>query len=183
MIGPVIGPGAGSAWLHWLLFAGLCAAIFFVRLLPLHPAQTPWPGPDLITAFAFAWVLRRPAYMPAALLAAALFLADLLFLRPPGLWAALAVMGLEFLRGRAQLSRSLPFAAEWGLVAIVLLFMTFGQRLILGLLLVPQPPLGLDLLRWLATLLAYPAVVLVSAYLFGVRKVAPGAIDELGHPI
>ncbi len=179
----MMAPGAGSAWAHWLLFTALVALIFFIRLLPLHPGATAWPGPDWIIALAYGWALRRPSFMPALLLAAALFLEDLVFLRPPGLWAALGVLGLEFLRGRAQLSRSLPFAAEWALVAVVLLFMTFGQRLLLGVFLAPQPPLGMDLLRWLATLLAYPLVVLVSAYLFGVRKVAPGALDELGHPI
>ena len=43
-------------------------------------------GPDLLIAFAFAWSLRRPEYVPSLLLALLFLLADLLLQRPPGLW-------------------------------------------------------------------------------------------------
>jgi rod shape-determining protein MreD len=50
-----------------------------------------------------------------------MLLADLLFLRPPGLWAAIVVLGHEFLRNREQGLRDMPFFVEWGLVASLLL--------------------------------------------------------------
>jgi rod shape-determining protein MreD len=46
---------------------------------------------------------------------------------------------------------------------------------------VPHSAVGLYLIQLIATVLAYPPVVVVSAMLFGVRKVAPGQVDALGH--
>ncbi len=167
----------------WLLFTATAAVVFFMRLLPLDLAAGRWPGPDWIVALGFAWVLRRPDYMPVTLFAALLFLSDLLFMRPPGLWAAISVAGLEFLRRRAQFSRELPFLFEWAMFGGVFGAMMLVNRLVLGIFIVDQPGVFLDALLWFATLAVYPLVVLASAYVFGVRKVAPGAVDNLGHPI
>ncbi len=168
---------------HFLLFSALCTMVFFFRLLPLVGASAHWPGPDLIVLLGFAWVTRRPDYMPVLLFAAATFLGDLLFMRPPGLWAAISVSGLEFLRARAAFSRELPFAAEWAMVSGVFLAMIVAQRIVLALFLLPRPDPGMDGILWLATVAAYPAVVLACDLAFGVRKVAPGAVDDLGHRI
>jgi rod shape-determining protein MreD len=163
------------------LFAALAFLIVFVRLLPLGPGSGGLPGPDLLVGLAFAWVLRRPDYVPVLLVAAAVLTTDVFFLRPLGLWTACVILGLEFLRAREPLSRDLPFLFEWGMVASTILAMTLGYVLVLALFAVEQPALGLTLLQMLATILAYPLIVLFSARAIGLKKIPPGGVDQLGH--
>ncbi len=166
-------------WLYRLLLLALASVVVFIRMLPMDVGVVRWPGPDLLLCLVFAWVMRRPDYVPA-LLAAAIFLTtDMLFQRPPGLWPALVVLGLEFLRTRDPLSRDLPFAVEWGLVAGVMVAMLLAERLLLGLFMVTQVSFGLSVLRLVMTVAVYPAVVLVTTQVLGVRKLQPGATDAM----
>jgi rod shape-determining protein MreD len=166
--------GALHLWLMRALFAALAGALVFARLLPLDMAPPGWAGPDLFLALAFAWAVRRPEYVPALLVAGLALALDLLLQRPPGLWAALTVIGCETLRRRATALRDLTFVAEWAAVAGTLVAMVLGYRLVLTLLLVDQAPLGLSLMQLLSTLVAYPLAAALSHFLFGVRKRAPG---------
>jgi len=43
-----------------------------VRILPLSTEPGSVPGPDVVLCLTFAWVLRRPEYVPALLIAAVL---------------------------------------------------------------------------------------------------------------
>ncbi len=167
-------------WTLRAIFVALCICAIFWRLLPLQMVPSRWAGPDMIVALCFAWVLRRPEYAPPLLIAAVMLLADLLFQRPPGLWAALIVMGAQTLKSRAPGLRDLSFLPEWLTVAGVLIVLTLSYRLILAVLLVPQAPLGLSLIELLSTLIAYPVVALFSALVFGVRKVRPGDAASMG---
>ena len=165
--------GRGHLWAMRALFAGLCALIIFWRLLPLDTVPPGWAGPDLIMALAFVWVLRRPSYAPALLVAAMVLAADLMFQRPPGLWAALVVLGCEALKARAPGLRDMGFGPEWLMVGVVTLAVTLLYRLGLAVFLVPQAPLGLSLMQMAMTVLCYPLVVIVSSLVFGVRKARP----------
>ncbi|WP_298859770.1 rod shape-determining protein MreD [uncultured Sulfitobacter sp.] len=137
-------------------------------------------GPDLLIAFAFAWSLRRPEYVPSLLLALVFLLADLLLQRPPGLWALLALLACENLKGRSRSLRDATFGAEWVSVAVLLTGILIANRIVLSLLLVPAPQLRLSLLELGITILVYPAVVFVTRSLMGVRRAAPGELDALG---
>jgi rod shape-determining protein MreD len=167
-------------WSMRAVFAAICLGAIFWRILPLDLVPRGWAGPDLIVALTFAWVLRRPEFAPALLIAALMLLSDLLFQRPVGLWAALVVVGAETLRARGPGLRDMSFAPEWLAVASVLVAITLGYRLVLSILLVPQAPLGLSLMETIMTLLAYPLVVLASALLLGVRKTRPGDDERIG---
>lgn len=167
-------------WTMRLLYLGLGLFIMFFSLLPLQTLPRGWAGPDLIVALTFAWILRRPEYVPPLLVAGVILLGDLMFHRPPGLWAALVLIAAETLRARHIGLRDLTFAVEWVSVATTLVILTLAYRTILAVLLVDQAPLGLSFIQLLMTLLTYPIVVLVSQSLFGVRKLAPGDIDALG---
>src|SRR6056297_679498 len=158
-----------NRWLMRLLYVALCLALIFLHLLPLETLPRGWAGPDLLLALTFAWLLRRPDYVPPLLIAAIFLLADLLFQRPPGLWAAMVLLGSEALRAREPGLRDLTFAVEWLSVVTTLVAM-----------MVDQAPLGLSLMQVIATLLVYPLVAIVSKMVFGVRKIAPGDIDALG---
>jgi rod shape-determining protein MreD len=197
---------------HRVLFVGIAALVLVFRLLPLTPSTTilsvgdaflqgagdlPWPltqevrvpnnagfsGPDLSLALILAWVLRRPEYVPASLILLVVITENILFQSPPGLWPLIVLWATEALRVREDRFRGLPFIFEFGLVALTLLAMVVVQRVVLFLTVVPQPALGAELLNMLYTLAIYPVVVLASALLLGIKRPAPGEVDELGHPL
>jgi len=170
-------------WLMRAEFVALVLVILFFHLLPLETTPRNWAGPDLILAFACAWGLRRPEYVPALFLAGVFLLADLLLHRPPGLWAVLALIGVENLKSRGRNLRDASFAAEWVSVAIVVSLVIFGNRFLLGLALLPTPTMTLNLTELAMTLLIYPLIVLVTHGIMGVRKTAPGDLDALGKRV
>lgn len=168
---------------HWpmrAVYLGLILLLVFLHLLPLDTVPRAWAGPDLMLALTFVWVLRRPDFVPPLLIAAVFLLADFLFQRPPGLWAAIVLVACGTLRARAAVLRDQTFPLEWLSVATSLVAMTLGYRIILAILLIDQAPLGLSLMQLLATLAVYPFVVFLSQALLGVRKLAPGDIDTTG---
>lgn len=159
---------------HYAIFVAIELVTMFLRLLPVSPTEHGIPGPDLMIACVFAWLMRRPDYVPALLIAAVFFIEDLMYWRPIGLWPLIVLGGTEFLRSRVRPERHLSFALEIAFVGFVTLAMLLLNRLILGLALVEQPALGPELLRWLITLAAYPFMVALSSLAFGVRRPIPG---------
>lgn len=170
---------AGSGlWLRRALFVALAVGVIFFALLPLGNAAPRWAPPDLLLALCLVWSARRPAYVPALSIAFVALLADLLYQRPPGLYAALTLMGCEYLKTRATMLRDSGFWMEWATAGAVIILIAFGYRVVLALLAVPQPPLGLSLMQAFATVAVYPAVVVVSHLVFGLRR--PTASDPSG---
>ena len=161
-------------------FAGLAFLVIFFHLLPLDTLARNWAPPDLLTALAMAWSLRRPDYVPILLLVPVLLLADFLFHRPPGLLTLLVVLGCEFLRTRGQTPNEATFAAAWLSVAMVLTVITLLNRVTLSLFAVPQAPLGLSVIETIAPIVTYPLVVLFSQGLLGVRKLSATEAEILG---
>lgn len=170
----------------WLMRAGFCllaVTIIFLQLLPLDTTPNTWAGPDLLLAFACAWAVRRPDYVPTLLLALVLLLADLLLQRPPGLMAVLALIGCENLKSRGRSLRDASFPVEWLTVSMIVALILIGYRLVLWVLLVDVPGLALTLSELGLTLLVYPLIVAVTHWLMGVRKAAPGDLDAQGNRI
>jgi rod shape-determining protein MreD len=159
-----------------LLFVILSGVVVFIRLLPLGNMDGGLMPPDLIVCLGFAWVLRRPDFVPVLLFAAVLLLTDLLFLRPPGVWTAVSVIGLEVLRSRVGLLRDQPFLVEWATVAAVLVVMMLAERTLLSVFFVDQAGFGLSVMSFLSNVLAYPLVVAVSVWAFRVRRLLPGEL-------
>ena len=170
-----------SRWTYRAVFLALVALVFFAQLLPLHSGSGTFPGPDILILMASAWVVRRPDYLPVVIVAAVFLFADLLFMRPPGLWTALSILGLEALRRRSFGLRDSGFLTEWLTVSVIITIMFLANAVILGIFVVNQPGLGLTLIRLIVTLLVYPVVVVLAARSVGLRKVAPGDVDRLGH--
>jgi rod shape-determining protein MreD len=168
-------------WLMRLGFVFLALGILFFQLLPLETTPRRWAGPDLLLGFAFAWVLRRPEYTPALMIAALFLVSDLMLGRPPGLYAALAMIAFNNLGGRSPSLRAMPFTVEWITVAAAIAAVMLGHRLILALLIVDLPALGLTLIQLAMTVLFYPLIVLLSRYVFGLRAVGLGEVNALGQ--
>ncbi len=165
------------------LFLTLFALSLFLRLLPLNITGAGWPAPNLVLCVTMAWVLRRPAHLPAPVIGLAFLIEDLFTLRPPGLWALAVVAGTEFLRRRHAVAREITLPLEWALVSAVMLVMLLAYRSVLAIVMVPRTPLDLSLIGLAFTVLCYPAVVLVMHFGLRIRKPAPGELDELGRKL
>lgn len=174
-------PSQSRLWLMRAAYVGLCTLIILFHLLPLETTPRRWVAPDLLLALSFVWVTRRPDLVPILSIAFVMLLADLLLQRPPGAWAALTVGACEWLRRRGPALREMPFAAEWGNVAVATVGVILGYRLLLGLTMTGQAALSLSMIQMMMTLAAYPFVALVSQFVFGIRKFAPGEVNALGH--
>lgn len=178
----MVDPVTLRLWLGRGLFLAFASLIVLVRLLPLDTVPGTLPAPDILVCLTFAWVLRRPDHVPPLMIAAVFLICDMLFLRPPGLWAALMLVATEFLRAReGDLARELPFALEWAMVAGVLAAATLAEALVLTVFLVPRPPIGVALSHMLITLLSYPVIVAALWLGLGLRRAALGEVDETGR--
>ncbi|MBV0910979.1 rod shape-determining protein MreD [Anianabacter salinae] len=155
------------------LYVAICLGLMIYNILPIDLQAGTIPGPDLMLCVTFAWVLRRPRWVPVLLIAAMFLVADLMFMRPPGLWAALVVLASEYLRNHDNGGGELTFGNEMLMVAATILTISLADRLVLSLLLVDQVPVRLTLLQFLTTIVAYPVVVLISHLGLGVRKMSP----------
>jgi len=171
-----------NRWIYGLAYFGVMALLTLLYVMPIELWPSRIPGPDLLICVTFAWVLRRPQYVPTLLVAAVIFVTDVLFLRPLGLWTALVVVAIEFLRVRESGLREQGFAVEWATVSALLLAITIANRLILTVFLVDQTGIGLMILQLLVTILAYPLVVLLSRFAFSVNKMTPRDTDARGRP-
>ena len=162
-------------------FVALALLILLGNLLPLQTGTRGWAAPDCLFLVAMVWSVRRPELVPLPLLAGLFLLADLILSRPPGLMAALMLMGCASLQWSGRSLRDSGFGAECVRVAVIVIGIVVLDRIILSLLLVPPPPLGLTAFQSLATIFCYPLAVLICSLLFGIRMTAPGDIDATGH--
>jgi rod shape-determining protein MreD len=190
-----------SVWYYRSLFVVLAVVLLFFRLLPLGAPSDNWPwstlpngvlglfgreprfwpGPDLLMCLTVAWVMRRPDYLPALLIAIVVLTEDMILLRPPGLWAAIMLIGTEFLRSRAALTRELSFAVEWLLAAGLMLAMMVVYRVIFAIALMPQPGFAFALLQTIWSSLCYPLVVILFSLVLDITKPATGEVDSYGR--
>ena len=170
-------------WSMRAIFLGISLGILLLELLPLQTLPRSLAGPDLILLLTFAFALRRPEFVPPAVVAIATVLADLLLQRPPGLMAGLTVVASEMLRNRSEGLRTLPFTVEWLTAALAIAAVIISYRFVLAIFVIPQAPMLLVVSQLIFTALAYPVMVLGCVALFGMRRVAPGEVDTLGHRI
>ena len=81
-------PVATSATRIWTMraaYLGIGLGVYMLELVPLQTTPRDFAGPDLILLMTFAFALRRPEFVPPALVALVIVLGDLLLLRPPHL--------------------------------------------------------------------------------------------------
>lgn len=164
--------------LAFLIWAGVIA---FFQLLPMGDRAGGLPGPDLLLLGTFCWGMRRPDLIPTPLVAVVFLIADVLFMRPLGLWAGLVVIAFEVLRSRSTAWRELNFLLEWLMVSGLIVGVTFANAAVLTVFVVDQASLGMTLIRLIVTIAFYPVVALILIRFLGLRKLAPGAVDRLGH--
>ncbi|WP_170762379.1 rod shape-determining protein MreD [Ruegeria lacuscaerulensis] len=167
-------------WTKRGLYLFLAALIMFLHLLPLDSQPDRWPFPDILIVVTFAWILRRPEYVPTLLIAFVMLMSDLLLQRPPGLMAALVVLGAAYLRSASLGMRDSGFISEWTSVAVVITAVFVLNRVILAILSVQQAALGPVVIQVVLTIAVYPLIVWLSRNGFGVRRVSPTETSTLG---
>ncbi len=168
---------AANRWIYGAAYVGAASVIILLRILPTDLGPNGYPGPDLLLCLTFAWVLRRPHFVPVFLIAPVFLMTDILYLRPPGLWTALVILAAEYLRSRESALRELPLAAELGLVSVVLILVHLANYLVLLIFAVPHGPLGLVVLQTIASLIAYPMIVILARLVFKVDKMSPADVE------
>jgi rod shape-determining protein MreD len=172
-----------KTWMKRTTFVALAFVLIVAELVPLDLRPNVWAGPDLLMAVTLAWVARRPSALPVFVVAVVFLMADFLFMRPPGLWAALVVVLTEMIRRRNSEFRNMPFLAEWGTIAGGIVMITLMNRAILFVVASPRAPLGLTLMEMIMTIIVYPLVVMVAYFVFGIRRAAPGETGSKGQLI
>ena len=85
-----------------------------------------------------------------------MLMADLLLQRPPGLLAALVVLGAAYLRAAAPGMRDSGFVGEWSSVAVVITAVFMLNRIILAILSVQQAALGPVVIQVVLTIAYIP---------------------------
>ncbi|TCP41472.1 rod shape-determining protein MreD [Rhodovulum marinum] len=176
----MVDPLTLDRWTYRLIYVAVAGVVVFVQILPLEERSGILPGPDWMLCLTFAWLQRRPDYLPPWLIAGVFLMLDMLLMRPPGLLTAFALIGAEFLRARQQVSVETPFGPEWLQTAGTVAGIFLGLWTVLALFGVAEANLGLLAVQAVMTALAYPLVALASRYLFGVRRVTPGELDPRG---
>jgi rod shape-determining protein MreD len=170
-------------WLGRLTFFAVAWLLLALGLVPLGFTPRFVPPPDLLLGLVFAFMLRRPDFLPVWLVALVFFLSDLLQMRPLGLWTAIVVLAMEFTRNQEHRLRELAFPFEWAFVGAIMFLAMVSDRLILSLLVVPQAGFGTLMLHFLTSFLAYPLVVLFCFVVLRLHKVPPHeAISFGGRP-
>ena len=161
------------------LFCAAMAVLLFLRLLPLSAGATRWPGADLELCLVLAWVLRRPDQLAAPVIALVFVAQGIILFQPLGLWAAIVLAGSEAARLREARWRDGPFMVEWLRTAILMGMMMLAYRIIQVLFMMPVPALGQVILHFIATVAAYPLVVLAARILFGLRRTTPALAEQM----
>ncbi|WP_368186532.1 rod shape-determining protein MreD [Aestuariibius sp. HNIBRBA575] len=172
---------ASRIWIARGTYITIAILLIFLQLLPLNTLPPRWAPPDLILAVTLAWVARRPDFMPILSVAFVFLLCDFLFQRPPGLYTALMLILTETLRARSRNLRNSAFSVEWATIALGIVAITFGYRLVQSVALLHQAPFWLTMVQMVLTILIYPVVAVLSQILFGIARPAPGQVDSLGH--
>lgn len=162
-----------------VLFCAAMAVLLFLRLLPLSAGAVRLPGPDLGLCLVLAWVQRRPDQLAAPVIVLVFAVQDIILFHPLGLWPAIVLLGTEAARLREARWRDAPFMVEWLRVAVLIGMMLLTYRIVQVLFMMPVPALGQVILHYIATVAAYPLVILAARVLVGLRRISPVEAEQM----
>ncbi len=176
----MVDPAATRRWMFRGLFFALCACIIFISMLPLTTEPRRVPGPDLLFCITAIWIMRRPRWAPVGLIVLVHLIADLLFLRPVGLWPAISLLGYEYLRRKSTASTEIPALIEFGMAMTLFAVMVAANAVVHLLFGIPHPSFGASALHVIVTAVAYPVVMAFSVFVTRVRRARPSDFDGSG---
>jgi len=176
----MVDPDASRRFMFRGLFFALCACVIFINMLPLTTEPRRVPGPDLLFCLTAVWIMRRPKWAPVGLIVLVHLIADMLFLRPIGLWPAITILGYEYLRRKSTDATEMPPLVEFGMVLALFCGLLAANAITHVILGIPHPTFGATVLHAIVTALAYPLVMAFSVYVTRVRRARPSDFDGSG---
>ncbi|WP_298258707.1 hypothetical protein [uncultured Litoreibacter sp.] len=183
-----------------VLFLVVSAIVIFGQLLPLNTAPAAvqlldpetgeltreggsyfnLPGPDLLFCLTAAFLFRRPRWAPVVLIVLVHLLADVLFLRPLGLWAAVSLLAYEFLRRQSNTGAEISVPLEVAMVIGTFAATVLANSVFYLVFAVPHPSVGVSVLHILTTAVAYPFVIALVHFILRVRRASARELDSDG---
>lgn len=159
-----------SLRINQALFFSLGFLCILAAMLPLGLQADAPLMPNLVFVLSVAWAIRRPASAPWGSIFVLALLADVLLMKPIGLWAGLTLALAEFARAQRWAIREQMFLIEWAIFAAMFAVALGLNALLLAIVMEPHPPFSLILNYFLTTAIAYPVVVAIIHWIFGVRS-------------
>ena len=157
-------------WIYRSIFIAVAIFLMLVNLMPLQTTPQSWPWPNILLLLIFCWSLREPNFVPIPLIIAVLLFQDFLLHRPPGLFSGISVIILIWIKAITASSDDKSFLAEWVRVSLAFAAITLIYHLILSLSFVNTTELRIILIQTIFNISIYPFIVLVSHYIFRVKR-------------
>ncbi len=157
-------------WIYRIIFVAVAIFLILANLMPLQTTPQSWPWPNALLLFIFCWSLREPNFVPVPLIVAVLLLQDFLLHRPPGLFAGISVSILIWIKAITASSDDKSFLAEWVRVSLAFAAISLIFYLVLTLSFVNTIELRINLIQTIFNITGYPFIVLVSHYIFRVKR-------------
>ena len=157
-------------WIYRIIFIAVAIFLILANLMPLQTTPQSWPWPNTLLLVIFCWSLREPNFVPVPLIIAVLLLQDFLLYRPPGLFSGISVFILIWIKAITASSDDKSFLAEWVRVSLAFAAISLIFHLGLSLSFVKTIELRISLIQTLFSITTYPFIVLVSHYIFRVKR-------------
>ena len=157
-------------WVYRIIFIAVAIFLILANLMPLQTTPQRWPWPNILLLVIFCWSLREPNFVPIPLVITVLLLQDLLLHRPPGLFSGISVIILIWIKVITASSDEKSFLAEWVRVTLAFASISLVYHLVLSLSFVNTTELRITLIQTIFNISIYPLIVLVSHYIFRVKR-------------
>jgi len=161
-----------------LLFA---ASIMFFNLIPFTLAPNALPMPDILFGVTCALIIRRPEIVPFWLITLIYFSFDIFLTKPLGVWTACVLISTQVLRANREAFMENPFPFEWFYVVLMFPITLILNKIILTIAFAPAPTFANIMWKFAFTVLPYPLIVFVIAYILRIKKPALGAFGVKGQ--
>ena len=168
-------------WMYRIGYVGVGSTCILLSIIPFDLSANTLPYPDIFYCFTMIFIVRRPEYVSVWAVFFVFFLRDILTQAPLGLFTFLVIMASEVVRANIQAFREYNFWLEWLWVAAIFIVIMVVQQTILALTLSDMPQLMENILPILLTVMAYPAIVGLVQYGFGLQRPQPGELDAWGN--
>ena len=167
---PVSNIPSERIWIYRIVFIAISIFLVLTNLMPLQTMPQSWPWPNTLLLVIFCWSLREPNFVPIPLIVFVLLSQDFLLHRPPGLFSGITIIILVWIKAITTSSDDKSFLAEWMRVALAFAAISLINHLVLSLSLVTTTELRISLIQTIFNISTYPFVVLISHYIFRVKR-------------
>ena len=156
--------------IYRIIFVTIATFLILANLMPLQTTPQSWPWPNILLLLIFCWSLREPNFVPVTLIIAVLLLQDFLLHRPPGLFSGISIIILILIKAITASSDDKSFLAEWVRVSLAFAAISLFYHFVLLISFVNTTELRISLIQTILNISTYPFIVLVSHYIFRVKR-------------